>query len=138
MVQNELQESVGQIAQSGTEAVLTAKQSAIFDKFQLSRALLFDVALFAGIGFFTGFLMRRFASFLIAFVLFCIALLVAQEMGIIILQINMNQLFQLIGIKSSMPISHELLIPLLLEWIRTNIVVAIAGLIGFLLGLQAG
>jgi len=83
--------------------------------------------------------MRRFASYLIAFVLFCIALLIAQEMGVIMLQINMRQLFQLIGIQqTSVPMSHELLIPLLIEWVRTNVIVAIAGVIGFLLGLQAG
>jgi len=137
MVQNELQENVGQITQLDT-APTALKHTTFLDKLHISRALLFDVALFSGVGFLTGFLMRRFASFLIALVLFCIALLVLQEMGIVMMQINMNQLLQMIGIQTATPISQELLIPLLVEWIKSNIVVAIAAVIGFLLGLQAG
>jgi len=137
MVQNELQESVGQVTQAA-EAVSIGKQTSLLDKLQISRALLFDVALFAGIGFLAGFLMRRFASYLIAFVLFCIGLLIAQEMGIVIFQINTQQIFHLVGVQQSFPVSHELLVPFLIEWARTNIIVAIGGIIGFLLGLQAG
>lgn len=137
MVQNELQESTNLVTHVETVSSV-GKQASFVDKFQISRALLFDVALFSGVGFLAGFLIRRFASFLIAFVLFCIALLIAQEMGIIMIQVNMNQLFQLLGISVTAPTSPELLIPLLVEWIKSNIVVAIAAVIGFLLGLQAG
>lgn len=138
MVQNELQENIGHLTQSDSVSIGKKTQTAFFDKLNISRTLLFDIALFAGIGFLTGFLMRRFASFLVAFVLFCIALLIAQEMEIVMIQVNIKQLFQIIGIQTTTPISYELLIPLVMEWIRANVVVSIGAVIGFLLGLQAG
>jgi len=121
-------------------AVATApiKTGGLIDKFQLSRTLFFDMALFAGIGFLSGFLIRRFAGYLVAFVLFGIALIILQEMEIIMMHVNTGQLFQILGIPVTNNFSNELIVPLVIEWVKVHMIVTITGVVGFLLGLQAG
>lgn len=130
------------VTKTGTTSAAVAsapiKTGGLIDNLQLSRTLFFDMALFAGIGFLTGFLMRRFAAYLVAFVLFGIALIVLQEMEIIMLHVNTGKLFQVLGVPASSNISNELIVPLVIEWVKTHMIVAITGVIGFLLGLQAG
>lgn len=130
------------VVKAGTTTATTAsahiKTGGLIDNFQLSRALFFDMAFFAGIGFLVGFLMRRFAAYLIAFVLFGIALIALQEMEIIMLHVNTGKLFQILGVPLGSNVSNELIIPLIVGWLKTHMIVAITAVVGFLLGLQAG
>jgi hypothetical protein len=123
---------------STTAATASIQTGGFIDKFQLSRTLLFDMALFAGIGFLAGFLIRRFAGYLVAFVLFGIALIILQEMEIIMMHVNTGHLFQTLGIPVTSNFSNELIVPLVIEWVKAHMVVTITGIVGFLLGLQAG
>jgi uncharacterized membrane protein (Fun14 family) len=133
MAVNGIQEQVTQTGQS-----VLSKSSSLFEKLHVSRSMFFDIGLSAGIGFLAGFLIRRFSSFLVAFVLFGVLLFVAQETGIIFIQFNFGQLFTMMGLDLPTPMTYEVAVSLLIDWIRSPAVVVITGMIGFLLGLQAG
>jgi uncharacterized membrane protein (Fun14 family) len=113
--------------------------SVLIEKLRISPSMAIDFALYAGIGFVSGFLIKRFAPYLVALAIFCIVLVFLQESGILMIHINWDQIIQMLGIQvTHTSISTSEIIPIIWEWIRTNIGISISLLIGFLVGLQAG
>jgi len=110
----------------------------IINKLKDSKSTLIDITLYGGIGFLSGFLLRRYSAYIAFFVLLIVGLIILQQMDVISIAINWIKVEEFFGIQRGATTTGDTLIVALWEWVKANFVIVISYIVGFLLGLRIG
>lgn len=106
----------------------------LYAKAQESQQPLLTFLLSFGVGFISGFLLKRYAQYVFISALFIISLVVLQQTDFITISWNVAKLEHLFGIKSVAVTSD--LFSVIWTWVRANAGLTICFIIGFIIGLK--
>jgi uncharacterized membrane protein (Fun14 family) len=126
------------IATQGSTLKERLQLSKLLDKIKSSQGTLIDIALYGGIGFLTGFFLKKYSTYVIGLVLFILVLLLLQHYEIINLSVAWDKIYELFGIQKSMASTNASMSSVMYEWIKANLVIAISYALGFFIGLRFG
>jgi uncharacterized membrane protein (Fun14 family) len=109
----------------------------VVDQIRQSKDILIEVGIYASIGFFTGYLIKRYSSLLVMMVVCVGFLLILSKLDIVAVVVNWDYICQQLGIQSSL-LNTESISVIAWEWARTNALLVSSMVIGFLVGLRVG
>ncbi|HEV2916347.1 MAG TPA: hypothetical protein VGW78_01225 [Candidatus Babeliales bacterium] len=109
----------------------------IVNQIKDSKDTIIEIGLYAIIGFFAGYLIKRYSSFLAMMMLFVGGLIVLVKFEIIAIVINWEYIYQQLGMQPYL-LNTDTLMPLAWEWARANSLLVASAVIGFLFGLRMG
>lgn len=110
--------------------------SGLIDKMGGSKQLFVEMGICVSAGFLFGFLLKRYASYLAAFVLFIAVLFVFQHFGIVDFSINWSRIPEIIGVQPATQTTH--ITSIYFAWMKQNMWLVLSFLVGFLFGLHIG
>ena len=110
----------------------------IMEKIKSSKDQLFEIGLYAGAGFLSGFLLKKYSSYVVVLVLLLVGLGVLNQMEVINLTVNWDKANEIFGIKAVSNVSADSLIHTIWAWIRANLTISISFLVGLFIGLKVG
>lgn len=105
-----------------------------FDKLHISKHRIIEILIATGIGFACGFLLKRYANYVGAFILFLVLLIILQKFELIHVVLNDAKIEEFFGIKTT-GIAGDFF-SMCWEWIRINAVVTFSFIMGLLIGLK--
>lgn len=108
----------------------------IFDKISESRGLIMDIFLYGGIGFLTGYFLKRYSNVVIIAVLMGTGLVFLQHLDWIHITIHWDTIYQTLGLSPAVKVLSDNFFILATEWCRANMHIVVAWIIGFLSGLK--
>lgn len=108
---------------------------AIKDKFYELQPTLIELALCLGIGFLTGFLIKKFGRFFAIVVGALVVLGILQQLGLISLSINWLKMQEMFGVRS-IPTLDTPTITLYFDWMKSHVMNVLLFILGFLMGLR--
>lgn len=123
--------------QSGWMDTVKSKSSSLIEKIRDSKETIFDIALYGGLGFLLGYLVKKFSSYLIAFAIFILILFVLQQFEFMFVAINWAKVQSTLGIQPVNSAEASIL-GAVWEWMKANVLISVSFIIGFLLGLKFG
>ena len=110
----------------------------IMNNVRHSKERLFEVGLYAGIGFVSGFLLKKYSTYVGVCVLVLIGLGVLQHIGVLNIMINWNKVNDFFGIQVAQTVTADNLITTMWEWIKLNMVISVSYIVGLFIGLKVG
>jgi uncharacterized membrane protein (Fun14 family) len=132
MVQNQ------DVAQgAGWFGTIKEKSASLFDKIRDSKESIIDVALYAGLGFLLGYLVKRFSSYLIMIAIFIVIIVALQQFEVIFVAVNWAKIQSALGMQPVATADASFLSSCW-EWMKANVLISVSFIIGFLLGLKFG
>lgn len=133
MVGNEMEEQVN--------VLHTAKERMnikdLVNKLYESKDLIIEIGLYGSIGFFAGYLLKRYSGIVVLLILFIASLVALNQIELISVTINWNSVYEFFGIQSSF-VATDNVASFVWEWMRVNVVIVVSAIIGFLIGLRIG
>lgn len=99
----------------------------------VSRTMLFEVGIYALIGFLTGFLAKKFGNYLAVSLLTVALLILLQQMGVVSIMVNWDKAQGLLGMQPETAVDMSVFM-MLFEWVKLNIMLAISFSLGFFVG----
>ncbi len=112
--------------------------SGIVEKMQTSQGLLVEVAIYSGIGFLSGFLLKKYSTYVLILVLVLIGLGVLNHVELIKLSIDWAKVSSTLGITLAQPVTADGLLASVWEFAKMNKAISISGIVGFLIGFKVG
>jgi len=118
----------------------TVKGSAegFIEKVKMSKDRLFEIGLYAGAGFLSGFLLKKYSTYVGVFVLILVGLGVMQQMEVINCTINWDKVSEVFGIQVAQTVIPDNILTTIWEWVRLNMVISVSYLVGLFIGLKLG
>lgn len=110
----------------------------IVERVKSSQDRLFEVGMYAGIGFLSGFLLKKYSTYVAVFVLFLIGLGVLSQLEVINIIVNWDKVYELFGIQAAQTVTADNILSMVWEWVRVNMVISISYIIGLFIGLKVG
>ena len=110
----------------------------MIEKVKTSKDRLFEVGLYAGIGFLSGFLLKKYSTYVAVFVLMLVGLGVLHHLQVINIAVNWQKVNEFFGIQAAQTVTADNIITLVWEWIKVNLVISISYFVGLLIGLKLG
>lgn len=107
----------------------------IAQRLGIDKNTLIDIGIYGAIGFITGFLLKKYSEYFIAFVLFVVGIVVLKQLGYISIEFNAAKIQEVLGLPAVF-IANDGYGSLLLEWLKSNVPAAASFIIGFLIGLK--
>lgn len=108
----------------------------IMDRLRTSKNKLIEMGIYLGAGFVVGFLLKRYAQYVVVGILCLIGLVVLQQMGVLEIVINWDKVQEVFGIQV-VPNGANVM-NVYWEWIKLNFTLVLSFSVGFLLGLKVG
>ena len=100
----------------------------------ISKQTIIDVALYAGIGFLIGFLLKKYSYVVAVAVVIVLGIIILQQFDFISLTINWNHVNDVLGLKGTvMPVETNWW-----EWVKVNAIALFSLFVGIALGLKIG
>ena len=109
----------------------------VVDQVRHSKDKLFEAGLYAGIGFISGFLLKKYSTYVFVCVLLLVGLGVLQHLQVVDVLVNWDKVNELFGIQAA-TVSADNLISMIWEWMKVNLVISISYLVGLFIGLKVG
>lgn len=109
----------------------------IMGKIKSSKDQLFEIGLYAGAGFLSGFLLKKYSSYVAVLVLLFVGLGVLQQMQVVNVVIDWNKAHEMFGI-NAVPASADSIIHTVWSWVKANMAISISYLVGLFIGLKVG
>lgn len=106
----------------------------IANKIGMNKDTLVDMSLYGAIGFITGFLIKKYSEYFIAFLLLGIGIFVLQQFDYVSFSLNTPKIQELLGLEPM--IVNDNYGMLFFEWIKANVAGAVSLLVGFLIGIK--
>lgn len=106
----------------------------VMEKFDLSKQRIIEVGIYFGVGFAIGFLMKKYANFLIAAVITVGCVVALHYVGLLDITFHMDRVNAWFGI--TMPSVQGDLFYHLWEWVKSNVILVVSFVIGFLIGIK--
>ena len=110
----------------------------MMDKIKSSKDKLFEIGLYAGVGFLSGFLLKKYSTYVAVFVLILVGIGVLQQMEVINIAVNWDKAYELFGIQAAQNVSADSIIHTVWEWVKVNMAISISYLVGLFIGLKVG
>lgn len=133
MVGNEMEESVGVLHTAKERLNIKDLINQVYE----SKDLIIEIGLYGCIGFFAGYLLKRYNGVIALLILFIATLVALNQIELISVTINWNSIYDFFGIQPALVVT-DTVTGLVWEWIRANVVIAVSAVIGFLIGLRIG
>lgn len=113
------------------------KSAGLFEKIRDSKETIIDIALYAGLGFLLGYLVKRFSSYVIMAAIFVVIMVALQQFEVIFVAINWAKIQSVFGMQPATAADASLMSSFW-EWMKSNVLISVSFIIGFLLGLKFG
>ncbi len=110
----------------------------LMEKIKSSKDRLFEVALYGGIGLISGFLLKRYSTYVGICVLLLIGLGVLHHLGVINIMVNWDKANEVFGIQAAQNVSADNIIAMVWEWVKVNMLISISYVVGLFIGLKIG
>lgn len=110
----------------------------IMDKIRHSKDKFFEIGLYAGIGFISGFLLKKYSVYVGVCILALVGLGVLHHLEVINVMVNWDKVNELFGIQAAQNVTADSLIATVWEWIKVNMVISISYFVGLFVGLKVG
>ena len=107
------------------------------DKFDISSNRIVEIGMYLGIGFLTGFLLKRCASYVFIAILTLVGIIILHQFGVITITVDPVKMQELFGIKQTVTLDANIL-GVYWEWIKLNMAMVLSFSIGLLIGLKIG
>jgi len=107
------------------------------EKFDISTNRLIEIGIYLGVGFVTGFLLKRCFGYVFIALLTLVGLFILHQFDIITITMNTAKLQELFSIKQAVTVDTNLLV-VYWEWIKLNIAIVLSFSIGLIIGLRVG
>jgi len=107
------------------------------DKVNISSNRLIEIGMYLGIGFVTGFLLRRCAAYVFIAILTLVGLFMLHQFGVITVTVDPVKMQELFGIKQTVTLDTNIMM-VWWEWIKLNMALVLSFFIGLLIGLKIG
>ena len=108
--------------------------SKFFDKFELSKHKIVELFIALGVGFATGFFLKRYANYVCAFIIFIVLMVVLQKFEFIHVTVNDSKIEEFFGIQATHITGDA--ISMFWEWVKLNATLAVSFIVGLLVGLK--
>ncbi len=105
--------------------------SNIMEKIRENKQLLLDIAIYGAIGFFVGFFIRRFSTFVIILAGLIISLILLHNFNVINFAINWDWIQAHTGFKAVAMGQGDIM-----SFLKDNFVIIASSIVGFLIGLK--
>lgn len=125
------------IQQAGWFDAAKSKAGGLFEKIKDSKDTLFDIALYGGLGFLVGYLVKKFSGYLIMLAIFIVVILALQQFELLFVSVNWAKIQSAVGIQPAVTPDASML-GMVWEWMKVNVLISVSFIIGFLLGLKFG
>lgn len=99
-----------------------------------NRDILLAIIIFFGLGFLSGFFLKKFSHYCAAFIVLLLILAGLDYSGFIIMKIDWNFVQSTLGVKPLVPQSNY--VEALAEWAQANFLALVSYAIGFFIGLR--
>jgi uncharacterized membrane protein (Fun14 family) len=126
--------STGGVLQSVKDRV---NVDAVVEHISQSKDVLIEMAIYTLIGFFAGYLVKRYSSLLATMILLIGILIILGKIGIITVVVNWEYIYQQLGIQPVL-LTSDNMASLGWEWMRANTLSVAGAVIGFFAGLRIG
>jgi uncharacterized membrane protein (Fun14 family) len=110
----------------------------LMEKVKSSKDRLFEIALYGGIGFISGFLLKKYSTYVGICILLLIGLGVLHHLGVIHILINWDKVNEFFGIQAVQNVTADNIIATIWEWVKVNMAISISYIVGFFIGLKVG
>lgn len=107
------------------------------DKFDISGNRIIEIGMYLGIGFLTGFLLKRCASYVFVAILTLVGIIILHQIGVITIMVDPTKMQELFGIKQTVTLDANIL-GVYWEWIKLNMAMVLSFTFGLLIGLKVG
>jgi uncharacterized membrane protein (Fun14 family) len=108
----------------------------LFEKISESRGLIMDIFLYGGIGFLTGYFLKRYSNIVIIGILMGTGLVFLQQFDFINITVHWDTVYTTLGLSPAVKVLSDNFFILATEWCRANMHIVVAWVIGFLTGLK--
>ena len=117
--------------------ILKQKWYALIDKLNLSTDSTTSIALYAGIGFLTGFVCKKASSYVLVALLVLLGIAVLHQYNVINITVNWDEMSALLDIRPT-DMTGDGLATIMWEWIKANAVISASYAVGFIIGFRLG
>ncbi len=107
-------------------------------KVKLSKDTIFEAGLYAGIGFISGFLLKKYSAYVGVCILLLIGLAVLQQLEVINVVVNWDKVYEQFGIQAAQNVTADTVLGMAWAWMKVNMVISISYVIGLFIGLKVG
>lgn len=126
------------VSESGLQAVKGRMDiKDLVNRVYESKDLLIEIGLWACIGFFAGYLLKRYSGIIALLILFIAALVALHQIELINVTINWQSIYEFFGVQASLA-NTDNLTGFAWDWMRANTIIVTSGVVGFLVGLRVG
>ncbi len=108
----------------------------LIEKIKMSKDIIIDVGVYLGIGFLSGFILKRYSTYFITTALIFALLTVLVQFDLITIAINWQKVYTVLGIDQVAP-DGETLLETIWQWAKSHVSLSVSALVGFLIGLKA-
>jgi uncharacterized membrane protein (Fun14 family) len=109
----------------------------IIRKISQHQSLILEMALYLCIGFLAGFLLKKYGKFIFVLILCFVALILAQQMGLIAINVYWDKIQELFGIQPVSTLEGSLSHSYW-EWVKGHLALVVSFSVGFLFGIRLG
>jgi len=113
------------------------RPSNIAQTIRTHKEMLIEIALYAGVGFLVGFLLKRYSTIVSALMLCIVALVVLQQMGMINLTIYWDRFYEMVGMQPIVT-SDDSTMAMCTQWAKLNMRVLVSFGAGAVIGFKVG
>ena len=107
------------------------------DQLNINTDRLMQLGMYFGFGFVAGFLLKRFANYVVVALLTILALVLLHQFGVITITIDPIKMKEVFGIEQTVTIDTNIF-AIYWEWIKLNATLVISFVIGAVVGLKLG
>ena len=107
-------------------------------KIQESQNLLLAIAVYGGIGFIVGYFLKKYAHFLIFFILFLVSLVLMHQFEYLTFTINWVKIQGSLCMPAGVDMTSVSIANCVFEWTKSHVAEAVSVVVGFLIGLRFG
>lgn len=136
------QQAVKQVAAQQPGLFARIKESMRLDvltqKLKQSKGVFIDIALYGGIGFLSGFLLRKYSAYVAVLILMIVGVILLHQFEVVSIAVNWPKVNELFGIQQGSASVGDTALMVIWEWVKINLVIVVSYIIGFLVGLRFG
>lgn len=103
-----------------------------------SRTLLLDILLYGGLGFLSGFLLRKYSNYVAFLVLVIVGIIILQQWNVMNVIINWSKINDFFGFQHAPLTLDGASFNLFWEWCKVNMAIVVSYIVGLLIGLRIG
>lgn len=125
--------------QGGWVDTIKPKVNIFFEQIQNSRSALIEIALYGGVGFLSGFLLKKYSTYVALLVLFTVGLLILQQFEFIAITVHWTTIQNFFGLQLVTTQPHDnQFFTIVWNWTRSNMIPVVSYIVGFLFGIRIG